>query len=789
MDSFTAPRYPTSGASLSSRATGPTFADFTSHLANLSGPYGGHHPSQSSALGRMARRAGLGIVSRARSLAADGAWVRETCESHYPIFPVIANLRTGSWHVGADPPPAATRPPGAGDAQSDGPAARHDSASVVAASAVSANGGPDGPPTTPSTSPPLSSAGPTTPRREAYFKSTDGHVGAWAFSHTRLNLGVVISAAERGGAVIVDATRHGKRFPDSLSRTVPLWAAVINELVLAGDEGRAERSATDEDTGSRSGEGDAGSASTGAGAGAGAGAGRAPPLPPLSALLPPFIPPSEVALLTSRLPELVNAVPMAVREAVRTTLGGPMRGRPLVTHFVCQPPSSPRRRTKASAGKGAGAGAGSTRPGGRTEDWMLTVPPLIDPCEGDGSLHLVLMSASRFVEEEGDLKSAHEGWTYMPGAGDDADSWAKPLGMTPAFFWRHAAVLAGAYTDAECEALIAQLKVMEDGGGAGLQDHGAPARALRNAGEEDPRSEASAATDAGADSSLVALDVLGTCSSARRLHGSCVALGPAVPPSTSLLEPPSSSLSPPNVVIVVSPWLPDHATAPADPAAGDEDPESSSSQAPSSSSAVASRGRLESSPCLRLRLPADKPARSKFKELWRLQALPAVEAAVADAFRAHQESCWTAEIEASPGDDPGGGDGADVPPASFSQPSNGTTSFSVLVTYSATSGLAGASAVAAAAAHLALLRTRAPGTESEGDGSGTLTKADLRAAVSLAQLASGAASTDRALLKELNNFFLGSPRFGAAEGRRRGAAGGRRGEGEGEEEGEDEEED
>lgn len=33
--------------------------------------------------------------------------------------------------------------------------------------------------------------------------------------------------------MLVDSTRKGKAFPDSLSRTVPVWAAVVNRAVAA----------------------------------------------------------------------------------------------------------------------------------------------------------------------------------------------------------------------------------------------------------------------------------------------------------------------------------------------------------------------------------------------------------------------------------------------------------------------------------------------------------------------------------------------------------------------------
>jgi hypothetical protein len=65
-----------------------------------------------------------------------------------------------------------------------------------------------------------------------YFKSTDGHCNNWSFSGTRLNVHVAEAAARRGGCVIVDATRSTtKRFPDSFSKTVPIWAETLNRAV------------------------------------------------------------------------------------------------------------------------------------------------------------------------------------------------------------------------------------------------------------------------------------------------------------------------------------------------------------------------------------------------------------------------------------------------------------------------------------------------------------------------------------------------------------------------------
>ncbi|AGO11032.1 AaceriAFR451Cp [[Ashbya] aceris (nom. inval.)] len=65
-----------------------------------------------------------------------------------------------------------------------------------------------------------------------YFKSTDGHVNGWDFSTRRLNFHLLPLLAERNGAIIVDSTRRGKKIPDALSKTIPIWCAVLNTLIL-----------------------------------------------------------------------------------------------------------------------------------------------------------------------------------------------------------------------------------------------------------------------------------------------------------------------------------------------------------------------------------------------------------------------------------------------------------------------------------------------------------------------------------------------------------------------------
>ncbi|EFA84712.1 Putative initiator tRNA phosphoribosyl-transferase [Heterostelium album PN500] len=64
-----------------------------------------------------------------------------------------------------------------------------------------------------------------------YFRSTDGHYGNWRFSLTRLNLNIIDLVLKYDGCLIVDSTKRGKKFPDSFTRTIPIWIAVINRCL------------------------------------------------------------------------------------------------------------------------------------------------------------------------------------------------------------------------------------------------------------------------------------------------------------------------------------------------------------------------------------------------------------------------------------------------------------------------------------------------------------------------------------------------------------------------------
>ncbi|GAA5997372.1 tRNA A64-2'-O-ribosylphosphate transferase [Rhodotorula paludigena] len=107
--------------------------------------------------------------NRLHSIAHDAAFIHDEVAQAYPDFPVVANQRAGAWYVK-----------------------------------------------------------PSDEKAHAYFKSTDGHANEHNFNLRRANLALLPLVKHRQGIVFVDSTRRGKRFPDALSKTIPLWCATLN---------------------------------------------------------------------------------------------------------------------------------------------------------------------------------------------------------------------------------------------------------------------------------------------------------------------------------------------------------------------------------------------------------------------------------------------------------------------------------------------------------------------------------------------------------------------------------
>eukprot|EP00767_Chilomastix_cuspidata_P003046 gnl/Chilomastix_cuspidata/3169.p1 GENE.gnl/Chilomastix_cuspidata/3169~~gnl/Chilomastix_cuspidata/3169.p1 ORF type:complete len:492 (+),score=180.54 gnl/Chilomastix_cuspidata/3169:377-1852(+) len=219
------------------------------------------------------------------------------------------------------------------------------------------------------------------------FKSTDGHTGIWDFSFTRLNFELVTSAQEHGGILIVDSTTGGKRIPDALSKTVPIWAAVVSAAALQRD-GRPWHFA-----------------------------GAAAPAPD-SVNCGPFFPSTDV--VSAREQEMIRALlPGFTAALLESGIAVPPARRALRPFFLSN--------------------------GGGWEDGLHPFE-----CGPEHAI-LVLVCASRpapfpthAVTAGGAFEpvgGAGSPYMYIQGAGDDEEVWAGPLGF-PAFWARREKILA-----------------------------------------------------------------------------------------------------------------------------------------------------------------------------------------------------------------------------------------------------------------------------------------------------------------------------------------------------------
>ncbi|ONH97945.1 hypothetical protein PRUPE_7G220200 [Prunus persica] len=223
-----------------------------------------------------------------------------------------------------------------------------------------------------------------------YFKSTDGHNNNWSFNTSRLNLHVAQLAGQKGGCFIVDATRRGKRFPDSMSKTIPIWTCVLNRSISnhlnkmrqSAQFNDGEVSTSDEqhceDTRQTSVDWDC------------------------SLHLPLWVSETEKASIEDRLDEWTRQLEASGADiaSLASLLKKPLR--PL---WISQ----------------------------KTVIWLNEVP---DHDSWDFTpIILVSASASNDVVQQHSTSSEFS-WNYIAGAGDDEESWAR--GLTPTLFWNHA---------------------------------------------------------------------------------------------------------------------------------------------------------------------------------------------------------------------------------------------------------------------------------------------------------------------------------------------------------------
>ncbi|XP_024004224.1 uncharacterized protein C3F10.06c isoform X1 [Eutrema salsugineum] len=222
------------------------------------------------------------------------------------------------------------------------------------------------------------------PRFDAtcYFKSTDGHTNNLSFNTSRLNLHLPLLAGEKGGCIIIDSTRKGKRFPDSMSKTIPIWSCVLNRSIF-----NHLKRLCNTDAGLTSDDHDGGNIR------------QVFDKWDCSLHLPLWVSKTEKASIEARLDEWTRQLDESGADIA--SLASCLR-KPLRPLWVSQ----------------------------KTVIWLNEVP------EHDSwdFTPLILVSASASGEVEHRTNSEFS-WSYIPGAGDDEESWAR--GLSPSVFWTH----------------------------------------------------------------------------------------------------------------------------------------------------------------------------------------------------------------------------------------------------------------------------------------------------------------------------------------------------------------
>jgi tRNA A64-2'-O-ribosylphosphate transferase len=240
----------------------------------------------------------------------------------------------------------------------------------------------------------------------------------------------------------VDATRRGKRFPDALSKTVPLWAAVLNRVAhrlrVPGAVAAAAAAEGDEGGGGWD----------------------------MELHTPLWVPAQERAQMEALLERLVERALGVGGASLREALLGLQR--PLRPLWL-----SPESRLSLTEDDGEeGLASGSYDIGGCTREAALRA---FTP--------LYLVSASRVAapHEARVPEGARWTWDYVQGAGDDAEHWAE--GLSPEGFWAHREMLLGPGPTGLGGRIAEVVALLGKGGGPGLTAAGTHRFAAAGCGE------------------------------------------------------------------------------------------------------------------------------------------------------------------------------------------------------------------------------------------------------------------------------------------------------------------
>ncbi|KAL3825194.1 hypothetical protein ACJIZ3_021223 [Penstemon smallii] len=232
-----------------------------------------------------------------------------------------------------------------------------------------------------------------------YFKSTDGHTNNLSFNTSRLNLHVALLAAQRGGCMIVDSTRKGKRFPDSMSKTIPIWACVLNRAILNYRTRLNVQESTNSNKLDSIGQGTCDW--------------------DCSIHLPLWVSATEKAMIQNRLETWTKELEASGADIASIALSLRKPLRPL---WISQ----------------------------KTVIWLNEVPHY----DSWDFTPIILVSASSSTGRLQHHTTSEFSWNYIAGAGDDEESWAR--GLSPDVFWKHAYDIISSGPDS-CNQMIANI--------------------------------------------------------------------------------------------------------------------------------------------------------------------------------------------------------------------------------------------------------------------------------------------------------------------------------------------
>ncbi|PSR76540.1 hypothetical protein PHLCEN_2v8386 [Hermanssonia centrifuga] len=215
-----------------------------------------------------------------------------------------------------------------------------------------------------------------------------GHFNNWGFNLRRPNLHLLSIVTEHNGFIIVDSTRAGKRIPDALSKTVPIWCAVINRAIKTAFPKPPDAH------GDSGGDGDGGRG-------------------------------WDTALYTP--PGVVSA---QEHSQIDARLDGWAAS--LLVSLLPISPFHPH------TGGGVSPISSYVLPNLERPLRPLWITPSTSayphiPQEGRAFFPVVCVSASKQIQEGVERRS--NGFSYVQGSGDDHELWG--LGLTPDIFWKH----------------------------------------------------------------------------------------------------------------------------------------------------------------------------------------------------------------------------------------------------------------------------------------------------------------------------------------------------------------